>query len=286
MVSGFHSLFSKLLRSWKWVAGFLGAVVLILTVILQGRDLYEWLFDGSLELVDVGYTTAEVEPSKLFKKEGYKAWESPTLDFKLANTSEDPIVIKRADIRVKRVWTFRPPYHFDPTCGGALPLTPTFNYDVELPTRSAPYTIRKNLSQSIEPGKNDRFTLSLHYDKHSFYERTDSVLLLEITLIYGENEDVLPAQNVLYGEVKPFAGATYSYQHSDECWPPKKGLDKSDVDRLTRHNEQAVSEIKQIEAPRNAGLKTLLRTVSGQRSYNLSESVNPPPRKSHGKTTP
>jgi hypothetical protein len=82
---------------------------------------------------------------------------------------------------------------------------------------------------------------------------------------------------MLYGELKPDAGINYSYHHFDKCWPPKKGLDDSDVARLTRHNEQAVSAIARFEAPRNAGLKRLLQTVSGKREYNFFESVNRSP---------
>jgi hypothetical protein len=225
--------------------------------------LYEKLGESSraanpLELVDVGFT--QVRHKEACRRLG--ECSVPAVDFKVANSGEGPVIIKRADVRVKKLWTFKAPYVPDPNnlCMGAAML-PSFNYGAKLPTKGAPYTVFTNLSQSIEPRGTDRFTITPHRDERTATSGEDYVFLVTISLIYGVENNAVTSPDLLYGEVSPDVGSTYAY-HDNECYAAKEGLDNQDIDKLTMQNKQAVAEIRRIEAPRSETLEDLLQKVS------------------------
>jgi hypothetical protein len=215
--------------------------------------LYEKLGERSraanpLELVDVGFTQVRQ------KGDSFAA-----IDFKVANLGESPVIIERADMRVEKIWTLKAPYVSNPNepCYGAG-LLPSFNYDVELPTKGAPYRVPTSLSQTIEPNGTDRFTITLQRKERTAKSGEDYVFLVTASLIYGVENNVVTSPDVLYGENEvERAGALYSYDRGGGCYVPKQ-----DTDRITKQNKRAVAEIRRIEAPRNEALEDLLQKVS------------------------
>jgi hypothetical protein len=219
---------------------------------------------SDVELVDVGFTQVKQEPTNIATENcgGAVDCTVPALDFKLTNSGDSPVIIERADIRVKKIWTFKAPYVPNPNniCYGAA-LLPSFNYEVKLPTKGAPYTVSKSLSQSIGPSKPDRFTITLRRDERTAILGEDYVFLVTASLVYGTDDTIVTATDVLYGESHRRPGSSYSYQPG-ECWMVKRDLDPTELAKLRTENRQAAAEIRRIEAPRNASLKALLREVS------------------------
>lgn len=122
-----------------------------------------------LELVDVGFTELQQHPPDPDGLcEVMVKCSVPAVDFTVTNSGENPVIIERADIRVKKIWTFEAPYVQDPDvecASGALP--PSLNYDMKLPTKGAPYTLPTSLSQGIKPNDVDRFTISPARDERT-----------------------------------------------------------------------------------------------------------------------
>jgi hypothetical protein len=244
----------------------------ILGAILAFMDLYDRFEARStaanpLELVDVGFTQVKQKPTNL-PLDACDGDECtvPAVDFKVTNVGEDPVIIERANIQVKRIWTFEAPYVPNPKnmCYGAR-LLPSFNYEAELPTRGAPYTLSASLSQSIAPNGTDRFTITPRRDERTAVLGQDYVFLFTISLIYGVENNATTSGNLIYGEMHPPASLQYAYRRTSECWAAKEGLDSQEVAKLTKRNKQTVTQIRHTEAPRNESLEELLQYVSGAR---------------------
>lgn len=219
--------------------------------------LYEKLAESSraanpLGLVDVGFT--QVRQKEACRGFGGEC-SVPAVDFKVANSGEDPVIIERADVRVKKIWTFKAPY-INVGCPG-MPMLSSFNYKVKLPTKGAPYTVSTNLSQSIEPNGTDRFTITPHIAARTAKGGEDYVFLVAMSLIYGVENSVVTSPDVLYGAYEPEQSVGYAYHDYASCLKPREG-----IDRITMKNKQALAEIRRIEAPRNESLDDLLKEVS------------------------
>lgn len=242
-------------------------------------DLYEKLTErqsaaNPLELVDVDFSQRKQPPSNMREiaaalgyspREYCAKYESAcsvsALDFKVANSDDDPVIIKRADLQVKKIWTFKAPYDYNPRACQYLYLAPSYDYAVRLPIRESPYTVSESLSQSIGPGETDRFTITPYREERTAESGEDYVFLFMVSLVYGADNKVVTSEDILYGELDAELRVFYSY-HPGECMTVKKGLDSSDLARLTRQNERAITEIKRTEAMENASLEELLREVS------------------------
>jgi hypothetical protein len=197
---------------------------------------------GSTELADVGFTTVE---------DAYTA-----LDIKVTNSREDPIFIKRADLRVKKIWTLTPTYRFDGQKCGAAFMGPSHTYDVKLPLDGAPYTISESLSQGIGPNENDRFIISLHPGEMlpPGETRFTYVFLMTVSLVYGGASNVLSSKDVLLAAESPgLAGKSYG---PDTCLSAEDNLE-----RLETQNARTMAEIERIEAPRNDYLEEISQAI-------------------------
>lgn len=243
----------------------------VLGAVLASMDLYDRLEARSraaspLELVDVGFIQVKQKPANDFPADacgGFVECSLPAVDFKVANLGESPVIIERADIQVKKIWTFEAPFVPNPDvlCAGAAML-PSFNYEAKLPTKGAPYTVPIDLSQSIAPNGTDRFTITLRRDEDTAISGQDYAYLLTVSLIHGVENNAVTTRNLVYGEMHPDEGASYEYHRENECWTPKEGLNEQDVAQLTAQNKRAAAEIRRIQAPRNESLGELLQEVS------------------------
>jgi hypothetical protein len=187
---------------------------------------------GSTELVDVGFTT-----------EG--AFEA--LDFKVTNSTDDPIFIKRADLRVKKIlkkiWYLIPPYHENNNCLHEY-MPSSHTYDIKLPSDGAPYTVSKDLSQSINPNKNDRFKIAVKPDprESQWVQGYDYVFLISVSLVYGEGNNILARKDVLLADSGNGLGA----YRPGPC--VSAGVD---AESLKKQNARTMAKIERIEVPRN-----------------------------------
>jgi hypothetical protein len=191
-----------------------------------------------LELVDVSFT---------------KVGEDPVLDIKLTNVGEDPVIIKRANFQVKKIWTLKPPYFMDwDKCQPSV-LASSYNYEIALPTKGAPYTISESLSQSVGPNKSDRFTITLGRTNPKKSRHLDLVFLMRASLVYGAADKTLLSKPLLYADSNVYGTWVY---YPGECKSAQDNLDK-----LTESNETAMAEIQHIEAPSNTYLKGLAHHI-------------------------
>lgn len=275
------SWFDGLSRTKKMVAALVAAATGIGAIVgaVNGSiDLYERLTENRnianpLELAGVEIGQHEQPPSNMREIYGSlgltpseycaryeRACSVSVLDFKVANAGEDPVIVKRADFQVKRVWTFKAPYEYDETCA-YLYMPPTHNYAVRLPKEDAPYTVTKDLSQSLRPSETDRFTITLSRDERTVKFGEDFALLFTVSLVYGAEDRTVSSEDILYGELGPDIGVFYSYDPG-KCMTARKGLEGTDLAEVIKKNEMAAAEIKRTEAKRNALLEELLRKVS------------------------
>lgn len=130
--------------------------------------------EGSIVLVDA---TASLETEK------------PEIDIKVRNPSSNVVFVKRAEVEVLRRW--------DITSSGnpsALPITAS--YGVLLSGESGE---RKTfpISQEVEPARADRFSITIGSTHSPYPFRGLFLYLLQIKLIYNENDSVLELPPVL-----------------------------------------------------------------------------------------
>lgn len=230
---------------------------------LQGKLTQRAQATSPLEMADLGFTQAKLEPSNVDEEYVEDFCEGggclvPALDFKVANSGEGPIIIEQADFRVEKIWTFEAPYTMSDNCAAAF-LEASFNYEMVLPTKGAPYTVSESLSQALGPGETDRFTIAPRRDERTAVEGESYVFRFAASLNYGPDDNVVTGEDVLFGELEE--SSAYSYRPG-ECWVAREGLDESDVARITARNERMAAEIQDTKAPSNESLEDLLREVS------------------------
>lgn len=250
MAAKLSSWFNRLSGPKKLVAGMVAVVAAIGTVVgaVNGSiALYEKLTAqareaSNLELVDVSFGTPE-DPYE------------PVLDIKVMNTGGNAAVIKRADIKARKIWTLVPPYSGDVEIANAY-LDSSYKYEITLPLRGAPYTIPRSLSQSVDAGEVDRFQIALNPRLEE--SKRDYVFLLTVSLIYdadgkGVSKDVVfaaPDETDL------------QFYNPDAGYGPTVGLSKEEAAELAEQNEQSISEIRGTKAPKYYWVDNLSKAIS------------------------
>jgi hypothetical protein len=242
------------------VVAIAAGVTAVIGAITGPMDLQERLAARSeaanpLELVDVAFTPVEQQANN-----GPGKGVVPALDFRVQNNGDNPVVIKRADLRVKKIWTLKPPYTLKPGCAGGA-LLPSYNYDAKLTPNGAPYTVTVPVIFQVKPSEADRFTISLKVDERKASSGEDYVFLIAASLVYGSDDKVVSNQDVLYGKLHHDQNS-YSYRKWNECWGPRNGSGEPGVAELTKQNQQAITDIRDIEAPSNKALEVLLQSAS------------------------
>lgn len=162
------------------VGAFLGGVFVLLAVWHQGRRS-----DAILEIVDLS-PSESADPIRL--------------DIKVRNTGDAIAVIKRVELHVDKAWVLQalhaPLGH----------LETTMDYDVVLPVDSPPpYVMSKVVSQTIEPGKADRFSLAIARSRlmGPSLNRGLFVYFFSLTLVYNERSQAVSSGPLLYALARP-----------------------------------------------------------------------------------
>ena len=110
-----------------------------------------------------------------------------TLDIKLRNASNEVAFLKQAILHVQQVWALKPVFHT------GLMALPSANYDVEIPSKDAPFIVTKAISQSIPPNDVDRFKLTMHCQTHHLF-------LANLQLIYDAANKILTSGNLIFAQ--------------------------------------------------------------------------------------
>lgn len=235
----------KVLASTVAVAAGIGTVVATTNGSIQ---LYEKLTEDArmasrLETVDMNFVKDE------------------KLDIKLKNIGGSTAFVTRADLRVKKKWTFVKP--FKCTGGTAHLFTKvTHVYEIKLPASDAPYKVSESLSQTLEPSAVDRFQIYL--EPADVRPGTDYALLATLSLVYDSDDKVL-TEDLLFAYP---GGGTFSYKSGNRCagglgrFELRRGLNESDAARLLSENEEKIEDVRKIDATKNGYASELLRIVS------------------------
>ena len=250
MAAKISSWFNRLSGPKKLIAGIVAVAAAIGTVVgaVNGSiTLYEKLTAqareaSNLELVDVSFGTTE-DPYE------------PVLDIKVVNTGGSAAFIKRADIKARKMWTLVPPYSGDVETSNAYAES-SHKYKITLPLRGAPYKIPENLSQSIDSGGVDRFQIALNPQREE--SERDYVLLLTISLIYSADNKSL-SEDVVFAISDE---TDLRFYNPDAGYGPTVGLSKEEAAELAAQNEQSISEIREIKAPKYYWVDNLSEAIS------------------------
>ena len=239
----------KLLATTVAAAAGIGTVVATANGSIQ---LYESLTEDArmasrLEFVDVSFVSNE------------------KLDIKLQNNGGSTAFITRADLRVKKIWTFVRP--FECTGGEAHFYSDVSHvYEIKLPTSDAPYKVSESLSQTLEAGAVDRFQIHL-LEPTDVRPGTDYALLATLSLVYDSDDKVL-AEDLLFAYPGKDIFSYDSDKVGDSCrdglgeYQLRRGLDESDAARLSSENEEKMEEVRKLNAIQNGYLNKLMRIVS------------------------
>lgn len=180
------------------------------------------------------------------------------LDVKLINPSGGTAFVTEANLHVEKIWTLIPPYASAEGGSGAAFAAPTHGYKVHLPASGAPYTVSKDLSQSIKSNETDRFTLNLNAAEGNFGE--DYVFLITVTLLYNDGREL--KHGVLFA---PQPSEDLFYEPGKDT-VLRADLNKSDAARLLSQNKRTIEEIEhtfaETEAVKNRHLEELIRNIS------------------------
>jgi len=223
-----------------------------------------------LTFVDVGF------PNKLGQQDY-------PLDITLRNTGKGTAYIKRADLKVEKIWTLTPPF-FSPRSQCVF-AAPTHKYQMKLPTSGAPFLRTEKLSQKVKSGDVDRFTIGFEYGNLRQVYFKDSVFLATLTLVYGEDNKEM-SKDVLFASSQ--IGCDLFYKPGKER-TLRRGLGDSDADTLASQNKQALEEIAHTEAVESQYIQRLIATgerpiissASESGSAIASASATPKPLEQH-----
>jgi hypothetical protein len=134
--------------------------------------------------------------SKRLKTERIVFQDQETIDIKLRNNGTEVLVIKRIEILFKKKWIIYPDEGIDYT---ELPSTKTYSIVIG-GRQDAPYVRTIPVSQVIEPGKADRFTMSL---KCILFGDDTYVYLADVKIIYNEDNAEVVKSNLFLAFEKP-----------------------------------------------------------------------------------
>jgi hypothetical protein len=198
------------------------------------------------------------------------AMQDYPLDIKVRNTGKGAAYIKRADLKVERIWKLTPPY-LSPGEQCAF-LAPTREYRMKLPTSGAPFVRKERLSQEIRTGDGDRFVIGFAYSDPRQVYFNDYVFLAKLSLVYGEDNKRV-SKDVLFASSQ--VGCDLFYEQGNNH-VPGRGLDASDVTRFVSQNERNLEEIGHSKAVKSSYVQHLIRT--GERPDIPSASAMPKPQ--------
>lgn len=167
----------RALRSATVLAAIITVVGGLAAVMISTRKA-----DATLQLVSVELGTPPREPH---------------LDIKTRNTGERSAVIKALELRVTRAWTLRP-FSYP----NAL-LASSAQYQVKIPAKPAPLTVTIPVSQVVEAGSVDRFTVLFEAEPEG-KARVHRVLLFSAILIYNEDGRRLQSEPLLLTVADPW----------------------------------------------------------------------------------
>jgi hypothetical protein len=155
---------------------------------------------------------------------------------------------------------------------------------MKLPTSGAPFVRQIGLSQSVEQGSVDRFTIGFDYDNPKQVYFKDYVFLATLSLVYDE-DDKRVSKDVLFASSQ--VGCDLSYK-SGEGRVLGIHVTESDAARLESQNKHNMEEIQQIEAVKSDYLQQLLATgdrpdiasasASASASSTATASASAPPQ--------
>ena len=169
-----------------------------------------------------------------------KQKDIPCIEFKIRNNSDEVVFLKTAEIQVKKQWDI-----FSPEMPRAIPVTES--YDIEL-SNTIGSTVRCNLSQEIKPASVDRFEFTFG-SSHAPYPYIGLFLyLLNIKLIYNENNTELEIPKVLmHIQTKMEIQGSFNPGPSPELISKNKQITQEvllSIDRNTIYDEDLLNAIK------------------------------------------
>jgi hypothetical protein len=260
---GAVSLFNRL-SGPKKIGVSLGGIVAIVTIISGLVTITDLLIGWYKEL-----TYEEPTPKLAYVDVGFlnkPAELDYPVDIKLRNTGKGTALITQADLRVEKIWTLTPPYL---SRGGQCAFVDvSHKYQMELPTKGAPFVRKKELSQSVKSGGVDRFTIHFDYNNLKQISFNDYVFFATLSLIYGEDNEQVN-KDVLFASSQIDCNLFYKPGNGHVL---RKGLEESDANRLASQNEQNLQEIGQTKAVKSDYVQQLVR--SGERPEFASASAS------------
>jgi Cap4-like dsDNA endonuclease family protein len=180
------------------------------------------LKDSLLELVDIQIIDNKRD-------------QFPQLDIKVRNIGDRIAFLKRAEIRVSRMWTLISPWR-----PRAVPIS--CNYDIILPLRY-PNLETISLSQAIGHNDVDRFTLTLGNDLGRGPNKY--VYQLNVLFVYDEDNKTFQTEEMLILSHGPsrILGAHKHTAHMESC---------------REHNKQVLAELKGVNATKSEILTQII----------------------------
>jgi hypothetical protein len=200
---------------------------------------------GGLQIVDVGFVEPELGPL------GDVDHRYPQLDVKLRNTGGSVAFLKRATFRVTQAWKIDWPQP-----QGAGPGHPTWDYDVDFPKTSDPFTVSHNLSQIIDPNGIDRFTVTLGEEGEQEVTTT-YVYLMTIDLIHDEDSKVVSTRNILV-MLPPLY---WTWNMDCAKWFSSNASSLQECQSILDQGKTAMKQISSIDAVRDPLLEIILDDI-------------------------
>lgn len=185
-------------------------LMIILTFSIALIGILAWLYsdylknkkeDSNVKLVDITQstsdssarnkanedTTTEKESSVSLSQFDVKQKNDTTtiIDFKLRNVGEQVAFLKKITFYVKEIEPLYEGSHH-----ANVPISA--NYDIILPPKKTPYSVSKEISQSIPAGGIDRFTFTVTSNDENLYEFMNNIdvfiYIADITIEYDDND--------------------------------------------------------------------------------------------------
>jgi hypothetical protein len=172
-------------------------------------------------------------------------------DIKLRNPSSQVAFIKSLVITIHNIWPLSPIFHT-----GAL-ISPSANYDIEIPIKEVPYSVEISVSQAISADGVDRFTLTLMCPAHH-------VFLAQLALYYDAEGKKLSSDNLIFARY----GSSCSYPtmtteqlmradteaSNNNNWEVRQWPEKR---KAIVHNNSVQQQLKLIAGIRNGSVQHL-----------------------------
>jgi hypothetical protein len=159
---------------------------------------------AAVRIVDISFS-GDRKDSPGARQTGNPVWmhergDFVQVDLKLRNVSSEVAFLKSVIIHVDQLW------HLEGFgyVGAAIP--PSAEYDVVLPIRDAPFSLKQAISQSIEPNGVDRFLLTLHPEHPKF------LFVTRLEIVYDEDDKSVTSGNIIFAT----RGGPYTFPTASE----------------------------------------------------------------------